>query len=392
MRYRVKWGAGVGTLPGYLFLAVSCLILCAWSAEAEHADRAKEVTMTSAPQWPKREYLVGVNYFAGWWRDLPNKYHVGGKDWRPAYPGRVAALGEYNEQRTMDREIVSAADHGVDFFQILWYPMDYEGPREPHQEHLNDAVNQFMVSPNAHKMRFLIEYCNHPPFTIDTGAKWETACRLWCRAMKHSSYLRIGGRPLFKIHTADSFFQQNNRDPSKVKAQLDVFRRIAREAGLQDPIIGAGGDTAGPTAGLYDFFATYMDVPNLPVREQLYPYSTLLKRAEDTWTYHASMAGKPYVPYLPAGWDPRPWHDPRPSFEMPARSEWIAALQRVRTALDRYPLLGFPDGKGGRQKAFTIYAWNEYGEGGIVAPTKGEGLMKLEGIEEVFSRSAPGKQ
>lgn len=28
--------------------------------------------------------------------------------------------------------------------------------------------------------------------------------------------------------------------------------------------------------------------------------------------------------------------------------------------------------------------WNEYGEGGIVSPTRGEGWMKLEAIEAVF--------
>jgi len=40
------------------------------------------------------------------------------------------------------------------------------------------------------------------------------------------------------------------------------------------------------------------------------------------------------------------------------------------------------------QKAFTIYAWNEFGEGGFVAPTAGDKYMKLEAIQEVF-RSRP---
>ena len=67
------------------------------------------------------EYLVGIHYFAGWWRGLPNKWHVAGQDWRQDWPARVPTLGEYNEQATMDREIEAAADHGVDFFQILYY-------------------------------------------------------------------------------------------------------------------------------------------------------------------------------------------------------------------------------------------------------------------------------
>ena len=39
---------------------------------------------------------------------------------------------------------------------------------------------------------------------------------------------------------------------------------------------------------------------------------------------------------------------------------------------------------GGVQPAVTIYAWNEYAEGGIVAPTKGQGWAKLEGIATTF--------
>ncbi len=50
------------------------------------------------------------------------------------------------------------------------------------------------------------------------------------------------------------------------------------------------------------------------------------------------------------------------------------------------PNLGLPLPNGQRQKAFTIYAWNEFGEGGFVAPTKGEGYMKLKAIQEVFGR------
>lgn len=50
--------------------------------------------------------------------------------------------------------------------------------------------------------------------------------------------------------------------------------------------------------------------------------------------------------------------------------------------------LGIPNRNGTVQPAFVIYAWNEFGEGGIVAPTQGDGLMKLEGIREVFATNA----
>ena len=98
----------------------------------------------------------------------------------------------------------------------------------------------------------------------------------------------------------------------------------------------------------------------------------------------------PWVPYVAAGWNPRPWTHPeaephhRRFFTLPTRAEWVEELRSVKDTFKKYPRLGLPAAGGGRQRVFTIYAWNEFGEGGIVAPTRGEGYLKLEAIREVF--------
>jgi hypothetical protein len=50
---------------------------------------------------------------------------------------------------------------------------------------------------------------------------------------------------------------------------------------------------------------------------------------------------------------------------------------------------GFPDPTSptGIQPAVTLYAWNEFGEGGIVAPTTGDGFMKVQAVAAVFGRN-----
>jgi len=123
-----------------------------------------------------KDYLVGIYYFAGWWQKSPNKWESGGQDWRPDYPERVPLLGEYNDQPTMDREITAASCHGVDFFQILWYP---------NGGLLNEGLRNFTASTNALRMKFTLEFVNHPPFALTNDADWEAACRQWCMAMKH---------------------------------------------------------------------------------------------------------------------------------------------------------------------------------------------------------------
>jgi hypothetical protein len=238
-------------------------------------------------------------------------------------------------------------------------------------------------------MKFTIEFVNHPPFMLTNDADWEAACRQWCAAMKHPSYLRLDGRPVFKIHGLDFFYQQNGNEQKQVNARLDVLRRTAKENGLSDPLISAGVPLGGvPPASWvapFDFLTTYMDVPNLPQRAEPYPFELLIKHAEAGWLSYAEHSSKPYVPFVPAGWDPRPWRDPRPSFACPAKGEWMAALGRVKTALDEHPKLGIPI-RGGTKKMVLIYAWNEFGEGGIVAPTRGEKETKLEAVRSVFGR------
>jgi hypothetical protein len=342
-----------------------------------------------------RDYLVGVYYFAGWWRELPNKYHTAGRDWRLDYPERVPLLGEYNEQETMDREIAAAADYGVSFFQILWYPPRADAPPSSHEDKLNEGLRTFLASPNNHRLKLTMEFVNHPPFGITTDDAWEAACREWCRAMTHPSYLRVGGRPVFKVHSIQAFLDQCGGDQTQVAARLATFRRIARDSGLTDPLIGggsmAGGVPSAESAAPYDFLSTYMDVPNLPAQEQPYPYPRLLAQAEDAWRLYAASASKPYLPYLAAGWDPRPWKDPRPSFALPTREQWTDALRRAEAALDDSPKLGIVTADGVRHKLLLIYAWNEFGEGGIVAPTRGDGYMKLEAIKAVFGGAGGGR-
>jgi hypothetical protein len=355
------------------FHYMKCLMILVCAAVSQLCAAAEEKVLAF-----QNDYLVGVYYFAGWWQKSANQWETGGRDWRPDYPERIPLLGEYIDQATMDREIIAASSHGVDFFQILWYPNGGS---------LNEGLRTFLASTNAGRMKFTVEFVNHPPFDLSTEAEWEAACKEWCAAMKHPSYLQIDGRAVFKIHGLDYFYKQNGDDPVRVKDRLDTFRRIVKKNGLSSPLISSGvmpGGVPSPDrVAPFDFVTTYMDMPNLPQRPEVYPYELLIKHAEAGWLRYAEHSTKPYVPYVPSGWDPRPWQDPRPSFAPPTREEWTVALNRVKAALDKYPKLRIPV-KGGSKKMLLIYAWNEFGEGGIMAPTRGEKEMKLEAVREVF--------
>jgi len=353
------------------------------------------------PQWTDDEHLVVVNYFAGWWEELPNKWHGQGwradaPDWRPDNPDRVPLLGEYNTQATMDREIAAAARHGVDAFAILYYFPRPGSPEAKHAPRLNRGLETFVRSRNSDMMRFFIEYCNAPNFSATTEEQWQACVDTWVAAMRHPSYLRIDGRLVFKVHGVTQFLRTHDHDLALCQQRLDALRDAVRSAGLGEMIIGVGisGETpplgAGwPPARIFDFTATYMSVPKIEEREEEYSYSRLAEQAR-TAVRNRSSDPIAWMPYLAAGWNPRPWTYPtapahyKRFFEFPTREEFTAGLEAMKAAFSEHPSLGLPKKDGTTQRVFTIYAWNEFGEGGIIAPTKGREYMMLECIRDVF--------
>jgi hypothetical protein len=74
---------------------------------------------------------------------------------------------------------------------------------------------------------------------------------------------------------------------------------------------------------------------------------------------------------------------------MPTEAEWEAVVRAVvDQSQDPRNRFGWPDvtAPGGFQPAFEIYAWNEFAEGGILAPTVGQGYMKLRTVAKVLGR------
>jgi hypothetical protein len=372
-------------------LATALVIATSWGVGSAECDETL----------PARDILVGVNYFAGWWEELPNKWHGQGwsesqPDWRLQFPERVPTLGEYNEQATMDREIIAASSHGVDFFAILWYFPKPDTAESRNAPLLNRGLEQFIASPEAGRMKFFIEYCNAPRFSAEGEEQWAQCLPVWVEAMKHPSYLRVDGRLVFKVHGITEFLNANDNDIELCRTRLDALRDAVREAGLGDMIIGVGISGHSPRLGkkwppasIFDFTGNYMCVPNAEEREAEHPYATLAAQARETLE-HRARDPLPWMPYIAAGWNPRPWHHPKAAphyqrfFTFPTREEFAAELRNLKESFTQHPSLGLPRRDGTTQKAFTIYAWNEFGEGGIVAPTKGSGTMMLEAIRDVF--------
>ena len=262
--------------------------------------------------------LVGINYFAGWWQGAGDKWMEpwnASVDWRPLYPERVPLLGSYNSQATMDAEITAAADHGVDFFQMLWY--DNHPERAANARLLNRGVEEFMKSPNSSRMKFFIEWCNsYPLFAVKSDADWEAMVHDdWLPALRHPSYLRVGGALVFKVINAGTFLKYGcGMNHSLVEARWAMLRNVVRQAGLGEMIIGAGAAPNDMTKAAwwgggvsYNFTGLYcaVDHDDPEYMGQVLPWKNESDYVRENRVAHAQAHGIPFVPMVVSGWDPR---------------------------------------------------------------------------------------
>lgn len=349
------------------------------------------VLVRAEPIAQEKEILVGVEYFAGWWTGRGSKWESSGKDWRPEYPDRLPLLGEDNSQELMDKEIIAAAEHGVDFFSILWYYPKNAPGTEHLCEKLNSGLDFFMSSPHSDKMKFMIELTNHEPFGIISNEDWDDCMKVCINAMKHPSYLRIDGRAVMKIHGLHQFYIDLNQDAVRAKDVLGRIRKIAADAGVGELLIALGTYGIDPIgdghffveSGGIDANMQYMEFPNLPLSEDDYPYQQLVDHSRQLRGIRENDR-LPWVPYFPCGWNPRPWEVKCPCFALPTDNELKTAFEGMKSDLLESKNLGFPKRDGTVQRAFTVYAWNEYAEGGFLTPSRNDKYRKLEILKEVF--------
>lgn len=383
--------------------------------------------------------LIGAHYFSGWWINGSGSHFAGytplGQstlNFFQEYPERTPLLGSMPLNEWSVAEELAAADSALDFFDVLYYDggPDCGYNADPGLRWCTDATLAFMLNStrvwgNTSRIQFFLTYSNdidrhasgRGDLVGDKGkAKWEALTRTWVRAMQHRRYMRIGGRPVFKVLIPQVFVQvQCDGNATLASQRLEELRLAARAAGLNNPLVGGGWENPSrpnvrvPGSVAWEWTGTYNAAPPVCPHEpswhcpkynhtwwpnttatgaRVFPYAQCGDYQGEARTNH-SHDSVPYLPNLIAGFDPRPWEEHSPSFAMPSEAEWVASLRQVKAQCqDASNRFGFPDASAayGYQPAVNIYAWNEFGEGGIMAPTLGEGYMKLRAIARVFGR------
>lgn len=361
---------------------------------SEHS-RPYEVAVYYFPQWhpdPKNEAVKGEG-----WTEWPSL-----RDAKPRFPGheqpKVPLWGELDESdpAVSEKQIDAAADHGITSFLYDWY-WDMGGGEGPF---LHRALEDgFLQANNRDRLRFGIMWANHNEVSRERFDAMTDY--LIIKYFNEPNFLRIEGKLYFSIYECHTLIKGLGSIEA-TKAALESFREKTREAGcgelhlnlmewgLNDrhrEVIGADPNALVAELGI-DSVTSYVWIHHAePDTFPSAPYVECAEEAIRKWPEFRDAFDVPYYPNATMGWDPSPrcsWDQPYVKGEYPyspvltgnTPEAFEEMLKRMKHYLDTSSNLD--------TRMFTIYAWNEWTEGGYLEPDTVHGMKYLEAIRDVF--------
>lgn len=333
---------------------------------------------------------IGVYYFPGWasnsryWKDL--KGLPGSQSPGKSWPDREPMLGFYPEEKmwVAEQHIDWAAANGITFFAYDWY-WTANGIT------LNHAIDNFLHAKNKKKLKYTILWANHNSEPSSLNQFIAIVDHWLNNYFADPQFLKVDDKPVVII-----FSPQHLRDKSakfgKTTSELfEIARQRARAKGLKG-IYFVGATYANsfwvsdylPKNG-YDALTAYNYHSKGfkgEYKGKISPsttYAELVDGYKSNWDWILKNSSLPYFIPLTSGWDSRPWgsntdHDKCSGTPV----EFKKMLYDAKATMNKYPE---------KTKGIAlIYAWNEFGEGAYIEPTKKWGMQYLQAIKDVFGK------
>jgi hypothetical protein len=352
--------------------------------------------MNTSPQ--SAPVSIGAYYFDGW-SGINSLDNDPNQPWARNAPTHLTCnlAGKYGEREPvwgwrnddlsiMEQQLDIAADHGVDFFAFCWYWHRDDKTYTPEgiaSDSKHTSLGLYMQAPNKQRVKFCLLIANHDPLAIKGLDAWKIAIDdHWIPYLKDEQAVTVDGKPLIIIYDSSSM----------AEGALDYFEAQAKAAGL--PGVSIAGCNKAKPGERFKLQACYNTIPGYETDiPEAKDYKVLVKANQDSWE---GRPGFHCIPTLTTRWDKRPWDGPPE--ENPgagAKPGWHYTdqtpqrfgdyLQSAITWMDNNPLAST------EERHVLLYAWNEYGEGGYLAPTKGDPdgsfLKEIRRIKQAVDRT-----
>ena len=313
---------------------------------------------------------AGVYYFDGW---AGKNRHADTAEWAKNAPQLLTQrmIEEFPEREPiwgwrddslpiMKQQIDVAAEHGICFFAFDWYW--HTKKEDIENDPKNGCVSLFLKAKNNNRMKFCLLVANHKGFEIKGEEEWKRAADIWLPLLTHERHLTIEGKPLIIIF-----------DPKGgSKEGFDYLQKKAKDTGLPGVAIAACGGEFRELG--YTHRTLYNCGPGWHKGSKEFQYSELVElNRRMGWGF--GTPEQPCIPCITSGWDLRPWEGPKGvSAKTPLSYFFIGRTPELFKGMISETIEWMQQNpeKTTQEKIFLIYGWNEYGEGGYIAPTKGD--------------------
>ena len=353
----------------------SWFVICSWTLFASVLYPCILPSSTEA-------YDIGVYYFPGWqstsayWNDL--KGLSGSRSPGIPWPEREPLLGYYPEEevRVAEKHIEWAAQYGIAFFAYDWYWDNTQSP-------LEHALKAYLRAQNRSKLKFCLLWANHGSVPRSL-TEFDAMVSYWLdNYFNQPMFYTIDGKPVIFIFSYAELDKNAKVFGHSGKSLLGRADAKAREKGYKGIYFVATTNTR-PSDGLenglrdlgYSAYSGWNYVVS-KVSSTVADYNSMV----DTYLDFYNAASKtsrnlPYIVPASPGWDSRPWHGAKAIVRQnPTPQKFEQMLIGAKKLLDNQK----PS-----PKILVIEAWNEFGEGAYIEPTKKWGMQYLETIQNVF--------
>ena len=328
---------------------------------------------------------VGAYYFDGWTGHYP--IHIT-KALTTSFADREPKWGWITSSpKIMDEQINLASDANLSFFDFCWYfdKTSYKNVA------LNNALGYYLASPNKQKLEFCLMVDNTGAFKIKAD-DWDNAVNQWLPLLKDKMYVKVNNKPLLTFFSVPALLTAF-KTPEGVAAALEGLRKSAVNSGLVGVTIAAcvyadmNSIILAQKCG-FDVLTGY-NYHSDGFKGALRPLSiTSMQAAESVvWQQITSHSSLKYIPAVTLNWDPQPWANAKNNY---ATSPYYSGFSKSSVYTSVTQCIDWVKQNGPNtttEKVMVLYAWNEYGEGAWLTPSKRMGNDLLVAVKDAINAS-----
>jgi hypothetical protein len=343
---------------------------------------------------------VGIIRWDAWFPGSPYSKVLAEPRWRKRLPEFTKGSDKDlcicgSDPTTLATEAKEALDSGITYFAFNYYfPEDGSGNFSRNWQGMGQALRSFQKLDTKLKYSLIFD----ARFAMFDNPKYRTdVVDEHVAAFISKNYLKTqSGRPVIYILMQNhNEFRQDMPHKNRIEQYFSRLQSKCAEHNLKSPyrvVVSFSPTDARMLISTFGFdAATSYGNPRgsqkTPPGHEL-PFSNCANGSRRYWDTAKSIS-IPFIPPVSLGWDYRPNLD-EPNLakgrnvagdycDAPSDQE-IKSLVREACDIALKSNAGFP--------SILIYAWNEYTEGGWVAPTRGEGRRRLDALKAALvSRS-----